>query len=230
MLSTLCHATKLGRALSSRNVAAALGTKGWSHEASKAGLNSGHVRLYAARKGGVVDEAVPNGGLSEGADEITNNQFEGKETGEQIRKAFSSRAGDAIRYEYFAQRAELESETDAAPLFRSLSESARQQAMGYLELMEEYGDCNFGSTMENLDFAADSERTNAQDALTEAAKVAAGEGFDHVEEWFEDMTDASYRAASKVEQIQNLLEEEMMPDGLHEDAEEDHDFEQKRQH
>lgn len=229
MLSGLCRSAKLGRILTARNVTAVSNGIARSLQASKLGLNSGHVRQYAARKGGAVGEVIANGGLPDESDEMADNQFEGKKTGEQIRKAFSNRAGDAIRYEYFAQRAELESETDAAPLFRSLAESARQQAMGYLELMEEYGDCNFGSTMENLDFAMDAERTNAEEALTHAAKVAAGEGFEHVEEWFDDMTDASFRAASKVEQIQNLLEEEMMPDDLHKDVDEDHDFEPKRQ-
>lgn len=227
MLATLCRATKFGRAFNLRNVVAASGGSGWSHDVTKIERNV-QQRNFAARKG-VIEEVIANGGMPEETEEMTENQFEGKQTGEQVRNAFASRAGDAIRYEYFAQRAELESETDAAPLFRSLAESARQQAMGYLELMEEYGDCNFGSTMENLDFAAETERTNAQEALANAAKIAAADGFDHVEEWFEDMTDASHRAASKVEQIQSMLEEEMMPEGLHEDADEDHDFGQKRQ-
>lgn len=228
MLSTLGRLNKLTWVGFSRNVTTSI-DKGWTSGALRLGSAPWQSRKLCTRelKDGRLG-ADENSLIAEDDSGIVENQFEGKQTREQVHKAFASRAGDLVRYEYFAQRAELESETDAAPLFRSLAESARQQAMGYLELMEEYGDSNFGSTTENLDYAVEAERSNAQDKLSVATKIAAEEGFEHVEEWFEDMTNASYRAASKIEQVQSILEDEMIADELHEDADEDHDFDQKR--
>lgn len=138
------------------------------------------------------------------------NLLEGKKTREALHSTLAARAADAVRYEYFAQRADVEAETEAAPLFRTLSETAKQQAMGYLELLEEYGDADFGSTMQNLEVAAQSERAAADGFLKEAAAVAEKEEFAQMEEWFQDMIDASHRAAHRLEITQAMLEDEVV--------------------
>lgn len=169
---------------------------------------AGLPRAYAAKKA-----AAPKGRMDTTPEaEGPENLLEGKRTRKHIHTAFNTRCADALRYEYYAQRADIECETDAALTFRSLSESAKQQAMGYLELMEEYGDVNFGSTMENLDVAAGAERTLASDVLRDAGVIAGEEGLTNVEEFFEDMTDAGHRAAFKLDAIQGIIEEEMMED------------------
>lgn len=152
----------------------------------------------------------------EGADagDEDENMLEGKKTRDNIHSAFSARSCDAVRYDYFAQRAELECETDAAPLFRSLAECSRQQAMGYLELMEEYGDTSFAGTMANLDVSAAAERKAADSMLRDAGKTAAAEDLEHCEEWFDDMADAAHRAATRIEQVHHMLEEEIMASDL----------------
>lgn len=139
-----------------------------------------------------------------------DNQLEGKETLENINSSFKNRSADAMRYDYFAQRAELEAETEAASLFRSLAETCRQQALGYLELLEEYGDAEFGSTMTNLQVAADSERDAADGFLRDFAGVASDEGFEHIEEWFDDLGDASHRAATRLHSVHAMLEDELV--------------------
>lgn len=168
----------------------------------------------AARSGGgVVEDAMRP--LSED-DEVNvdegdeANSLEGKETRENIHSSFKNRSADAMRYDYFAQRAELEAETEAATLFRSLSETCRQQALGYLELLEEYDDAEFGSTMTNLQVATDSERENADGSLRDFAGVAADDGFQQIEEWFDDIADASHRAATRLESVHALLEDELV--------------------
>ena len=129
-----------------------------------------------------------------------------KRTRENIRSALSSRAADAIRYDYFAQRAELEAETEAATLFRSLTETAKQQAMGYMELLEEYGDADFGSTMINVEVSAQNERNNADEVLRHGATVAGEEALEHVQEFFEDMADAADKAAMRLEVAAQMLD------------------------
>lgn len=153
-------------------------------------------------------ERIPD--EEEDTSEGVENLLEGKTTRENMRTAFKARSADAMRYDYFAQRADVESETDAAMTFRGLSECAKQQALGYLELMEEYGDADFGSSLENLDISAISERTRADGSLHDAGVVAGEEGFDEIEDWFEDMTDAGHRAATKLDAIHSLIEGEMM--------------------
>lgn len=143
--------------------------------------------------------------------------LEGKRSRDSIHNAFSARAVDAIRYDYFAQRAELEAEMEAASAFRSLTETAKQQAMGYLELMEEYGDAGFGSTVDNIDVAAASERENAEDVYRGAAEVASEEGLEEVQEWFEDMTEASSRAAARLELVSSIIDAESMEGEMMED-------------
>lgn len=149
--------------------------------------------------------------------EEEENLLEGKRTRENIHAAFSNRAVDAIRYDYFAQRADLEAEVEAASAFRSLTETAKQQAMGYLELLEEYGDAGFGSTVENLDISAVAERENAEETYRNMAGVASEEDFDQIEEWFEDMANASVRAANRLDLVSSMIDAEAMGDDIMED-------------
>lgn len=142
------------------------------------------------------------------------NRLEGKQTRDEIHSAFSVRSQDVIRYDYFAQRAELEAEFEAASAFRALRETAKQQAMGYLELMEEYGDANFGGTMDNLEVSAATEREYAEELFVKAASVAAADELVQVEEWFEDMVAASGRAASRLELVSSMIDAEDMDDEI----------------
>lgn len=149
------------------------------------------------------------------------NQLEGKRTRDEIHSAFSLRSQDVIRYDYFAQRAEMEAEFESASAFRALRETAKQQAMGYLELMEEYGDANFGSTVDNLEVSAANEREYAEDVFVKAAGVAAEDELVQVEEWFEDMVAASARAASRLELVSSMIDAEELDDEIVEEEESD---------
>lgn len=136
------------------------------------------------------------------------NRLEDLRTREHIHSSLAARALDVIRYDYFAQRADLEAELEAAATFRSLTETARQQAMGYLELLEEYGDADFGATVQNLDVAADHEREGAEQSYLSMAGVAAEEQLEDVDEWFQDMAAASVRAADRLELVSSMIEAE----------------------
>lgn len=180
--------------------------------ARQTGMLARGVNTKAGRDGEVDMEDVEAMAEEDGDDEAdrVENLLKGKKTRDNMRTAFKARSADAMRYEYMAQRADVESETDAAMTFRGLSESARQQSLGYLELMEEYGDVDFGSTLENLDVSAVEERARADGSLHNAGVVAGQEEFEEIEDWFEDMSDAGHRAATKLDAIHGIIEGEMM--------------------
>lgn len=142
------------------------------------------------------------------------NQLSGKKSREHIHSAFAARAMAAVKYDYFAQRAELECELDAAALFRSLTDASKQQAMGFLELMEDYGDADFGNTLDNMEVAAQNEREQAEASYPSFASTAAEDGLDHVDTWFQDLADASLRAAERLELTAAVLNPEEFEEEL----------------
>lgn len=144
------------------------------------------------------------------------NQLAGKVSRENIHSAFASRAMAAVKYDYFAQRAELEAEVDAAAIFRALTDASKQQAMGFLELMEDYGDADFENTLDNLEVSAQTEREQAESSFPAFASAAADDGLDHVDTWFQDLSDAAGRAAERLEMTASFLE----PEEFEEDEEE----------
>lgn len=145
-----------------------------------------------------------------------DNVLEGLETGRLIKESLRARAADAVRFEYLAQRADIEAEVEAAQLLRGLGEAARQQAMGFLELQEEYGDAAFATTADNLGQAAETERAAAASMLA-AAQTAGKDDLAHVEEWFDDLSDAANRAANKLD----ALADDLVEDAVHADGEQE---------
>lgn len=142
-----------------------------------------------------------------------DNLLAEKATRDNLHEALRSRAVDAIRYAYFAQRADVECEVSAAALFKRLGASAHEQALGHLELLEEYGDASFMSTMDNIDGMAEHEREMADNVMRRYADKAGEEELEEVEEWFDDVADANLRAANKLEGVHAEMEDEMMEEG-----------------
>lgn len=161
---------------------------------------------------------ITNSPMAAGEDAVDEvNALDAKQSRSNILHALRARASDAIRYEYYAQRAELEAETEASSLFRALGETAKQQALGHLEILEEFGGggdgdggVEIGATMENLAAAADSEREAADGQLRNAAAAAGDDGLAQVEEWFDDLADAGHRAAARLDAVHAMLEDELV--------------------
>lgn len=185
---------------------------GLSHQTSL--LASSRMRGLAASTdsgreavGGATEEDVAD----EAQDE---NVLEGKDSGVNLRRAFAARAAAAMRYDYFAQRAELEAELEAAGTFRSLKAVAEQQALGFLELLEEYGSpCDeaesvtIGATLDNVASAALAEKGDVE-VYEKFAETAGKEELEQLSEWMCDMGDASERIASRLELVSSLMDEE----------------------
>lgn len=193
---------------------------------SGAGLRRARTDLLPARS--CLSTAVSNAKETKDAsadlepaplsDDFGLNHLDGKESRASIHSMFAARAMASVKYDYFAQRAELECELDAAATFKGLTETAKQQAMGYLELMEDYGDNDFGLTLENLENAAQEERMNAEERYPALAKVAAGEELDQVDQWFQDMAEAAMRASERLDVAAAMMDTEGFEEEEVEDA------------
>lgn len=147
-------------------------------------------------------------------EEGPEDDLEGKLSGENLRRAFMERSAAAIRYEYFAQRADIEAELEAASAFRSLQEVCKQQAMGFLELLEEYGtpvnetgSIQIGTTLDNIATAAMVEREDGEVYL-EKSKQASEDGVPQLADWFSDMSDATTRSADRLELVSSMMDSE----------------------
>lgn len=191
-----------------------------SAAATARGKKGGHVGKDRAAESAAAEVEVEDM-LTDEAD----NLFEGKATHGNVKEALRSRAADSIRYEYLAHRADIECEVESAQLFRSLSESCKQQSMGFLELLEEYGDSQFASTLDNVLQQADCETSLAEGVLRTAANAAADDGLEQVEEWFDDLADASLRAANRLNALHNAMEDEIINGDLNDHSDSDNDAE-----
>ncbi len=137
------------------------------------------------------------------------SELAGKKTREHLLSAFSARAMAAVKYDYFAQRAELECELDAAATFRGLTDASKQQAFGFLEILEEHFDADYGHTLDNIETAAQRERALADDTYPAYAAAAAEDGLDHVDTWFQDLGDSAAKAAERLDITAAMLDPDL---------------------
>ena len=88
-------------------------------------------------------------------------QLKGSKTEENLKAAFISEAQANRRYLYFANRADIEGESDISALFRSTAEGETGHAHGHLDYLAEVGDpatgLPIGASRDNLRSAVASE-------------------------------------------------------------------------
>ncbi|NQW79883.1 MAG: rubrerythrin [Polaromonas sp.] len=127
--------------------------------------------------------------------------LKGSRTEENLKAAFAIEAQANRRYLYFAAKADVEGQTDAATLFRSTAEGETGHAHGHLEWLEKCGDpvtgMLFGTTRENLASAAASEAHESGDMYPGMATTAREEGHDDVADWFETLAKAERSHANR---------------------------------
>jgi len=127
--------------------------------------------------------------------------IKGTKTHENLKAAFAGESQANRRYLYFARRADIEGYPDIGGLFRDTSEAETGHAFGHLDFLKEAGDPNtgepIGSTEHNLKSAIKGETYEFTEMYPGFAKVARGEGFEEVAEWFETLAKAEKSHAGR---------------------------------
>ena len=136
-------------------------------------------------------------------------QLKGSRTEQCLKDAFAIESQVQLRYTYFANRADLEGQSDVAALFRSSAQGETGHAHGHLEFLEQAGDpatgLPIGTTRQNLEAAVASEAHESTHVYPEMAKTAREEGFDDIADWFETLAKAERSHTIRYEKALNDL-------------------------
>lgn len=120
--------------------------------------------------------------------------LKGSRTEQCLKDAFAMESQVQLRYSYFANKADLEGQSDVAALFRSSAQGETGHAHGHLEFLEQVGDpatgLPMGNTRENLAAALASETNESVHMYPAMALTARQEGFDDIADWFETLAKA----------------------------------------
>ncbi len=135
--------------------------------------------------------------------------LKGSKTAENLAAAFAGESQANRRYLYFAAKADVEGEPEAANLFRNTAEGETGHAHGHLEYLEAVGDPAtgqpIGGTEANLRSAVHGETHEYTDMYPGMAKTAREEGFDEIADWFETLAKAERSHAGKFQKALEAL-------------------------
>lgn len=133
--------------------------------------------------------------------------LKGTQTEENLKRAFSMESQTAMRYEYFASRANIEGHNDVAMLFSSSAAGERGHALGHLEFLRT--DPVSGNAMTrtrlNIQSAIAGETAEYHDMYPRMAEIAREEGFEEIAIWFETLAKAERSHANQFQKALNTL-------------------------
>ncbi len=138
-------------------------------------------------------------------------QLNGSKTEANLKAAFISEAQANRRYLYFANKADIEGQSDLAALFRSTAEGETGHAYGHLDYLAQVGDpvtgLPIGSSRNNLRSSIDSETQEYTEMYTDMAQTARAEGFDEIADWFETLAKAERSHANRFRKALDALDD-----------------------
>jgi rubrerythrin len=125
----------------------------------------------------------------------------GTKTHQNLKDAFAGESQANRRYLYFANKADVEGQTEVAALFRSTAEGETGHAHGHLDYLAQVGDpatgLPIGSSSNNLKAAVAGETHEYTDMYPGMAKSAREEGFEEIADWFETLAKAERSHANR---------------------------------
>ncbi|HRZ08238.1 MAG TPA: rubrerythrin family protein [Candidatus Competibacteraceae bacterium] len=138
-------------------------------------------------------------------------QLNGSKTEANLKAAFISEAQANRRYLYFANKADIEGQSDLAALFRSTAEGETGHAYGHLDYLAQVGDpvtgLPIGSSRNNLRSSIASETQEYTEMYTDMAQTARAEGFDEIADWFETLAKAERSHANRFRKALDALDD-----------------------
>lgn len=119
--------------------------------------------------------------------------IKGTQTEKNLLKSFAGESQARNRYTMYASKAKKEGFEQIAAIFLETAENEREHASlfykklegGAVEITADYPAGDFGTTLDNLGYAAEGEHDEATKLYPEFAKVARQEGFNDVADLFE---------------------------------------------
>ncbi|MFZ1827798.1 MAG: rubrerythrin family protein [Candidatus Competibacteraceae bacterium] len=136
-------------------------------------------------------------------------QLKGSKTEENLKAAFISEAQANRRYLYFANKADIEGQSDLAALFRSTAEGETGHAYGHLDYLTQVGDpvtgLPMGASRDNLKSSIASETQEYTDMYLHMTQTARAEGFDEIADWFEMLAKAERSHANRFQKALDAL-------------------------
>jgi rubrerythrin len=136
-------------------------------------------------------------------------KLKGTKTHDNLKAAFAGESQANRRYLYFANKADVEGNTEVAALFRATAEGETGHAHGHLDYLAHVGDpatdLPIGSSENNLKSAVAGETHEYTDMYPGMAKSARSEGFDEIADWFETLAKAERSHANKFQKALDAL-------------------------
>ncbi len=126
-------------------------------------------------------------------------------TFENLLEAFAGDCKAAVRYRYFATKAQQEGFLTAANILEAASQSKLAHAQGQLEFLRDLGDpqthAEIGNTGRNIRSAIERTTYEEQTLYPGFARTAREEGFDVVGQWFETLASAGKNHARSLNRV-----------------------------
>ncbi|WP_372773725.1 rubrerythrin [Mangrovibacterium sp.] len=143
------------------------------------------------------------------------NSLKGTQTEKNLLKAFAGESQAKNRYEFFAKQARTEGLEQIAALFEetALNEQAHANRFfgflegGMVEITAAYPAGKVGTTLENLQAAADGENEEWTELYPEFARIAEEEGFKQVATVFKTIAKIEKHHEERYRKLYNNLEE-----------------------
>ncbi len=136
-------------------------------------------------------------------------KLKGTKTHDNLKAAFAGESQANRRYLYFANKADVEGNTEVAALFRATAEGETGHAHGHLDYLASVGDpatdLPIGSSENNLKSAVAGETHEYTDMYPGMAKSAREEGFEEIGDWFETLAKAERSHANKFQKALDAL-------------------------
>ena len=136
-------------------------------------------------------------------------KLKGTKTHDNLKAAFAGESQANRRYFYFANKADVEGNTEVAALFRATAEGETGHAHGHLDYLANVGDpatdLPIGSSENNLKSAVAGETHEYTDMYPGMAKSAREEGFEEIGDWFETLAKAERSHANKFQKALDAL-------------------------
>lgn len=111
-------------------------------------------------------------------------ELKGSKTEQNLMTAFAGESQARNKYTYFASKAKKEGYEQIAAIFQETADNEKEHAKMWFKLLN---GGEIGTTVENLNAAADGENYEWTDMYAGFAKVAKEEGFDRIAYLFEEV-------------------------------------------